>query len=159
MGLEIEVEEVLLLETYNTGTPEQRDALRIVLPGYDFPLSIIEQVTTFEEACNKLSIDPVYIAAISLPAELKTSMIMAFIRLTIITAALNEDWVADNDLSQEKHWPIQLLGNTIINGEPFISPGAVPSSSLALAFKSRELANYAGTQFLQEYIDLSLEVF
>lgn len=109
---------------------------------------ITEKVKTFEDACRIVG---VYfkINKKDTPDEI------AYKKLKIIAQALNEGWEPDRtDKNQWKFWPWFNFGpgsGGSCNGyDNWFAHSGVGSR---LCFKSAELAEYAGTQFLSIYKD------
>lgn len=118
------------------------------------PKSVMERIKTFEDAYNALGEEHLFVkehnnaAAIGCSADLG-----AYIDLRIIVAALNGGW-EPTFAKDEVRWYPWFRTN---NGGVAIA-GAFPDSLFTysvdgsrLAFKSRELAEYAGKQFIDIY--------
>lgn len=155
-------------------------------------LSIMDRIKTFEDAVKELGEKhPAvceYNAIVS--AGLETSMspdILAYFKLRIITAALNEGWEPQFTVGEYRYWPWfwlytqeevdamteaerseQLLrvGGRADNGAlcGFSSAYSLYAFSAShthigarLAFKSHELAKYAGRQFIELWSDFSFK--
>lgn len=109
--------------------------------------SIIDRVKTYEDACRITGDYPDLHQGLS-RAEI------AYRKLCVVIKALNEGWKpCFGDSNQYKYFPYFKLedGCQVFNSVNDWIPGAdVPAPSL---FKSRELAKYAGTQFIDLYRD------
>ena len=161
---------------------------------------VTERIKTFEDACNELGEDhpmvSVYDALVTRAngeqslAEWMGKDVVAFLKLRIITEALNEGWHPkftedeyryypwfyiytkeeyDNFSEEEKR---RCVGRAINNsnssgGLVYASSFSAASSSSTyysarLAFSNRDLADYAGKQFIDIWADFvfdnSLEV-
>ncbi|HMQ98226.1 MAG TPA: hypothetical protein PKE39_04315 [Ignavibacteria bacterium] len=120
---------------------------------------IAERVKSYEDACLVLGIEP----AASLP-DVNTILgesksITAFAKLIVITRALNEGWSPNwNDGSEYKYYPWFKMNNSgsglsyDVFGLWYTYSG-VPAR---LCFKSFELAEYAGNQFIELYTEYFL---
>lgn len=120
-------------------------------------LSITERIKTFEDACDDQSIDNLQLELLGLD-EGATKAVVAYIKLLIITKALNEDWVADlSNTNQYKYYPWfkkpSGFGLAYLVYDGWVSYSTV---GVRLAFKSAELAEYAGKQFIDIYNDFIL---
>lgn len=77
----------------------------------------------------------------------------AFVDLKRITEALNEDWVADfNDMHQMKYYPrfyVDASGTFLLYDVGYTYTGLDVGARLFL--KTRDLARYAGSQFIDIY--------
>ncbi|MCO6149088.1 hypothetical protein [Flavobacterium sp. NRK1] len=115
----------------------------------------METIKTFEDACEKLGI-PAEIN-ITLPEVMSEFLkpAIANIKLMIIAKALNDGWVPDwgND-DEYKYYPWFDMGGSSGSGFSYNGYGHGDSHSFVssrLCFKSRALAEYAGTQFADLY--------
>lgn len=159
---------------------ENKEALDAMRP-------ITERVKTFEDACNELGEENVLVQAYR-TAEFNTSGnqndvsdVVAYLKLRIIVAALNEGWQPTFSDDEYRYYPwfvfytkeeldamdeeerSRVLGRSSSNafasaGVAYSHTGHASSYSSAhgggrLCFKNRELAEYAGQQFLAIYAD------
>ncbi|NCB97342.1 MAG: hypothetical protein EOM36_03150 [Bacteroidia bacterium] len=116
-----------------------------------------ERIKSFEEACLSLGLDPTQLPVVVNLPEKDHNAIIAFYKLTIITRALNEGWEPNwTDLSEWKYFNYLYIGGAADDGSicglsasDAISVFSVADTGLGarLAFKSRELAEYAYSQF------------
>lgn len=115
--------------------------------------SVTDRVKTYEDACKEMGIpiSPPRISAM-------TDDELAYYKLIVISKALNEGWEADwTDRFQPKYYPyfeVEIIGANsglvfVISNNAFSSAHTLFGSRLA--FKSRELAEYAGKQFIDIY--------
>lgn len=157
---------------------------------------VTERIKTFEDACNELGEDhpmvSVYDALVtrangeqSLP-EWMGKDVVAFLKLRIITEALNEGWHPkftedeyryypwfyiytkeeyDNFSEEEKRRCVGRAGHNAGAGGGLVYALAnnASSSSYArhgarLAFSNRDLAEYAGKQFIDIWADFVFEI-
>lgn len=147
---------------------------------------ITERVKTFEDACAVLGEDHLYVQMfqdIYTKSEKAganvNSDVVAYLKLRIITAALNEGWEPKfttdewrwypwfrlltksdiEELSEEEKGRVVGRANSGANAYGglvyavayHVSSGSCTGSGSRLAFKSEELADYAGTQFAEIY--------
>lgn len=146
---------------------------------------ITERVKTFEDACRELGIDAEIEKARLKEAGLTMPDEIAYQKLRIIAAALNEGWqpeftedelrwypwfylLTEEELSEKSdEWKAR---HTIISTEDysggyagfvFAGSNSAPSNANAyfgsrLCFKSEALATYCGTQFINLWADFNL---
>ncbi len=121
----------------------------------------MNNIKTFEDACNKLGIDPAEFH-VSYPEKLGDQYgksMAAHAKLTVITLALNDGWEPNwGDFSEYKYYPWFEFerASDKSSGFGFSSDGWSVSRTSAtvgarLCFKSKELAKYAGQQFIELY--------
>lgn len=133
--------------------------------------NIIDRIKTFEDACNELGENnPLVIqyhsVLQSLPPfeEFIDVDIIAYLKLRIIVAALNEGWTPTYKKNENRWFPwfhIKLGGNAFngtVAGLGFANAYGEFSATLSyygsrLCYKTKELAEYAGKQFREIYKD------
>lgn len=157
---------------------------------------VTERIKTFEDACNELGEDhpmvSVYDALVTRAngeqslAEWMGKDVVAFLKLRIITEALNEGWHPkftedeyryypwfyiytkeefDNFSEEEKR---RCVGRAGLNAGAsgglvyavaiYASSGSFGFSGARLAFSNRDLAEYAGRQFIDIWADFVFEI-
>ena len=146
---------------------------------------VTERIKTFEDACNELGEDhpmvSVYDALVSRAngeqslAEWMGKDVVAFLKLRIITEALNEGWHPkftedeyryypwfyiytkeeyDNFSEDEKRRCVgRAVSNANANGGLVFSL-TYPQCGIRFAFSTKELAEYAGKQFIDIWANL-----
>ena len=159
---------------------ENKEALGAMRP-------ITERVKTFEDACNELGEENVLVQAYR-TAEFNTSGnqndvsdVVAYLKLRIIVAALNEGWQPTFSDDEYRYYPwfvfytkeeldamdeeerSRVLGRSNVSANAsagvacsftnYASSYSSPYNGGRLCFKNRELAEYAGQQFLAIYAD------
>lgn len=159
---------------------ENKEALDAMRP-------ITERVKTFEDACNELGEENVLVQAYR-TEEFNTSGnqkdvsdVVAYLKLRIIVAALNEGWQPTFSDDEYLYYPwfvfytkekldavgeeerSRVLGRLYYSANArayvaysytrFASSNSRPTTGGPLCFKNRELAEYAGQQFLAIYAD------
>lgn len=110
--------------------------------------SIMDRVKTYEDACRVLGESP----TVRWPSELTKSEI-AYRKLCVVIKALNEGWKPCFGDVNYKYFPYFRLEDgcqVFHNVFCWSTVTFVPVPSL---LKSRELAEYAGTQFIDLYRD------
>jgi hypothetical protein len=121
----------------------------------------MNKIKTFEDACKALSIDASKLPDVSILPQQHQDAITAHYKLVIIAEALNEGWKPNwNDRSEYKYYPwfeVKASKNKPSgSGLSFHGCGgwrSCASIGSRLCFKNRELAEYAGTQFIDLYND------
>lgn len=149
---------------------------------------VTERIKTFNDACNELGDQHPLVCQYrstyyKYKGEPMTKDLMAYLKLRIIVAALNEGWEPKftegeyryfpwfhfytkeeyNELDdKEKKCCVLCSDNHSYSSYDFVSAyviydvsflNTVVGFSSRLAFKTRELALYAGKQFIKEYFD------
>lgn len=150
----------------------------------DKPKDVTERIRTFEDACDELgggkhSLVCEYMHAMSIPGL--SEDLKAYMRLRIITAALNEGWEPEFAKGEYRYYPWFVLytkeevdklddekkklvlarsySDSYANGGvayAHASYGASLTGSYCgsrLAFKNAKLAKYAGRQFIDIWAD------
>ena len=115
-------------------------------------------IKSFEDACKKEGIDPTALPDISMiPEEFRKAIISCY-KLFIIFKAINNGWIPDwNNYDQYKYYPwFKILSS----GSGFVFSYSYYGYHFTftcvgsrLCFKTKELAQYAGTQFIEIYRD------
>lgn len=157
---------------------------------------VSERIKTFEDACNELGEDhpmvSLYDALVTRAndeqslAEWMGKDVVAFLKLRIITEALNEGWHPkftedeyryypwfyiytkeeyDNFSEEEKRRCVGRASNYAYAGGGLVYASAYVASSYSytssgarLAFSNRDLAEYAGRQFIDIWADFVFEI-
>lgn len=188
MSKKIEIDKSKLMEAYKAANDEQKQFL-VNLYGKDVfkPADVRERIKTFEDACEALGNHAFVnqyrriIEEQNPPMDETAKDLIAYLKLRIICAALNEGWeptFANEEyrwypwfvvytkeeldrMSEEKLRRVvgRSYSNAYANGglvyayAYHASSSSYSSSGSRLAFKSEELADYAGKQFIEIYAD------
>lgn len=139
------------------------------------PKNVMERIKTFEDACNELGID--YNEWMQDKKELGLEAdVIAYLKLRIIEAALNEGWKPQFTTDEYRYFPwfflytqseidemseeekSRVVYRSSSNAGAYAITYRDSSSTYAsigsrLAFKTRELAEYAGRQFVEIWAD------
>lgn len=146
--------------------------------------NITDRIKTFQDACRELGEEHPMVQAynnMSRHCGATETDILAYLKLRIITAALNEGWEPQFAIDESRYYPWFCLytkdeydnlneddkkhcvlrsgGNTYSNygfvnvNANYASSGSDSYSSARLAFRTREIARYAVKQFLYIYAD------
>ena len=112
----------------------------------------MKNIKTFEDACNALGISAASVPDLSAFPEDHSVSIGAFYKLRIIAQALNDGWQPNWDKGSEYKWVPWFImsgsGLSFYVADYWYTNTDVGSR---LCFKSRELAEYAATQFIDLY--------
>ena len=121
-----------------------------------FQKDIKERIKTFDDVIRELGDDPEeFKNAISIMEEPDE---IAYVKLKLIAKALNEGWTPDWSNGEWDKWypwfkmdDSSSAGRFSFDGAAYRYSGSYVGSRLC--FKSKDLATYAGTQFLDIYKD------
>lgn len=144
------------------------------------PKNVMERIKTFEDACNELGIDHNEWMQDKKELGLEADVI-AYLKLRIIAAALNEGWKPQFTTDEYRYFPWFCLytqseidemneedksrvvyrsnnsasadGGVACADTSYDSSDTYASFGSRLAFKTRELAEYAGRQFVEIWAD------
>ena len=149
-------------------------------------LPVTERIKTFTDACNALGDEHPFVTQYRLingayKNDPITEDFIAYFKLRIIVAALNEGWEPKFEKGEYRYYPWFYLytkeeydelddeqkgrcvlrsGNYSFSCSGFVSSGTNYNASYSytingsrLAFRTRELADYAGRQFIEEWAD------
>lgn len=144
------------------------------------PQNVMERVKTFKDACNELGIEHDKWVQDKKDLGLEADVI-AYLKLRIIAAALNEGWKPQFTTDEYRYFPWFYLytqseidemseedksrvvyrsdnfadarGGVAFAGTVYDSSHTYTSIGSRLTFKTRELAEYAGRQFVEIWAD------
>lgn len=185
MNIEFTTEQ--LVASYRNGNDEFRKAIKKAL-GEDFSkeLPIQERIKTFEDAINELGHDHPAVRSynsVRYGSASNEPDIMAYLKLRIITAALNDGWepqftegeyrwycwfelltksevdeMSDEEKAERRvvgraNYSAYASGGLVYAVAYYVSANSYTHVGSRLAFKSEELADYAGKQFAETYAD------
>lgn len=172
------------IAAYDNTNDAGRELLENLFGKEVFAKGITERVKTFEDACNVLGDDHPLVEQYqytdaAYKVDQKTKDLIAYLKLRIITAALNEGWEPQFTEDECRYYPWfefftqselnemsddekgRVVGRANYNANAYgglayaIAYNAASFSNgfygSRLAFKTRELAEYAGRQFTELY--------
>ena len=154
----IEINQENLLKAYANGSKDNQKLLKSLFPDQNFNIKITDRCKTFDDACRILNLvhpfQPVGLEDIVLGKDLKA--VTAFIKLNIISRVLNEGWEPNwNDDNEKKWYPwFRMAGGFAFYVSYYDYTGTFTFLGSRLCYRSKEISDYAGTQFLPEYKDL-----
>lgn len=112
--------------------------------------SIMDRVKTYEDVCTELGEAQIDESACRRLGLNKNDI--AYLKLTQIVRALNEGWVAKVYDEEKRYYPwFRHNGSSAdfrFDGSGYLYSLAGAGSGSRLCFKSKELSDYAGVQFL-----------
>lgn len=181
-----------LLKTYRLAEPSQKEFMKQLFGADTFAINfnVMERVKTFQDAVNELGDDnPLVKQYNMLYSEFGATMdadIIAYLKLRIIAAALNEGWEPQFTEDEYRYYPYfyfytkeeyeqlsdedkgRCVGRSYFNANAggglvyafTFNRSAYSDSSNGerLAFRTSELAEYAGKQFLDIWADFVLKI-
>lgn len=180
-----------VLNAYGTATDEQKAMLEIIFGKETFkPKNIMDRIKTLKDACNELGKNhPLVLAYQNTNLRDKevaddNKDIIAYLKLRIIVAALNEGWEPQFVPGEYRWAPYFILytkdeidkmdeetrarvvfrsySHAFASGGVSYASSSYDAASVhanigsRLAFKSEELAEYAGQQFIEIFADFML---
>ena len=191
MDNQINIQKENVLNAYKNGNQDQKALLENLFSKDIFqPKDIKERVKTFEDACRELGENHPFVRAYNgyaknISEENKNDGdIIAYLKLRIICAALNEGWKPTFDKDEWRYYPwfyiytqkeyekldedekkscrVPLRSNSYAGangGLVYACANYAGSNSFSyygvrLVFKARELAEYCGKQFIDIWADL-----
>lgn len=188
MSKKIEIDKSKLMEAYKAANDEQKQFL-VNLYGKDVfkPADVRERIKTFEDACEALGNHAFVnqyrriIEEQNPPMDETAKDLIAYLKLRIICAALNEGWEPTFANEEYRWYPWfvvytkeeldrmseeklrRVVGRSYSSANAYgglvyayahnVSSISYSNFGSRLAFKSEELADYAGKQFIEIYAD------
>lgn len=156
----ITIDKEKLVQAYKAATDEQKHLLTDLYGEEIFrPEYITERIKTFDDAFLALGVEHPLIREFINKSYGSSPDLEAYMMLRIICAALNEGWVANYcNSNQEKWFPwfIYKYGGIVCVYAFNAGSHSDTLSGMRLTYKTKELAEYAGTQFVDIYQKLLL---
>ena len=186
----ISISKQSLLKAYREAEPSQKELLEQLYGAETFASDVMERVKTFQDAVNELGDEhPLVIEYNTWCKQIGgaySADVMAYLKLRIIAAALNEGWEPQFTKDEWRYYPYfyfytkeqyeqlsdeekgRCVGRSsnyanANGGLVYANAGSGSAFSCAyhgvrLAFKTRELAEYAGKQFLNIWADFVFKI-
>ena len=181
----LSIDKEKVINTYKQGSEKEKKALELLFGGETFrPKNVMERVKTFEDACRELGKDHPFVLAYQ-NTNLRdpevaddNKDVIAYLKLRIIAAVLNEGLKPKFVAEERRYYPyFRLCSNEDIirmsekeessvvnlpNGGVSYAHASGGSAHVfasivsCLSFKTSELAEYAGKQFADLYVDYLL---
>ena len=177
----LNIEKEKVINAYRVGSDEQKQVLELLFGVETLkPKTVMDRVKTFEDALKELKpFHPLVKEYKALCKADVTSNLIAYSKLCIVTAALNEGWIPFFIKGEKRYFPCFFLYtdkeisrmseeeksrvvfrssfNASASGGVSYADAYYDSASVdayfgsRLAFKTSELAEYAGKQFTKLY--------
>lgn len=181
-----------LLKAYRQAEPSEREFMKKLFSPDTFAINfnVMERVKTFQDAVNELGDDNPFVKQYNmLYSKFGATMdadIIAYLKLRIIAAALNEGWEPKFTKDEWRYYPYFYLltkeeyerlkaedkkrcvgrshanasasGGLVYALASYGSSTSYSGTGARLAFRTRELAKYAGTQFLDIWADFVIKI-
>ena len=186
----IAISKQYLLKAYREAEPSQKEFMKQLFGADTFVSSVMERIKTFQDALNKLGYDNDLVKAYkeTMPTCTYTDAkdILAYLKLRIIAAALNEGWEPKFTKDEWRYYPYfsvltkeeyehlkdeakgRCVGRSYSNAYAYgglvyasTNDGSAYSytnGGVRLAFRTKELAQYAGKQFLNIWADFIFKI-
>ena len=154
----LEIKKENALKAWNNGCSDVKAVLENLLGKETFvPANIMDRVKTFDDACRILHIAPNDALPPRVGKVMEPDMISiaAYTKLIIIARALNDGWKPNwKDSSEYKYYPwFDLSSGSGLSYYVYVFLYSGSGVGSRLCFKSSELAEYAGKQFIDIYTD------
>lgn len=181
-----------LLKAYREAEPSQKEFMKQLFGADTFAINfnVMERVKTFQDAVNELGDDNPFVKQYNmLYSEFGATMdadIIAYLKLRIIAAALNEGWEPLFTEDEYRYYPYFYLitkedykllsdedkkccvgrsnsyanayGGLVCANTSVGSAHSCADYGVRLAFKTGELAEYAGKQFIDIWADFVFKI-
>lgn len=181
----MEIKKENLLAAYNGASDEQKQLLENLFGKETFkPKNIMDRIKTVPDACEALGTEhpfvQEYLAVVNNCTAPRADLV-AYLKLRIITAALNEGWTPQFTKGEQRWYcwydlitkeqydkldeedKARVVGRggvgagadcgLVCAGASYVSSVSGANSGSRLAFKSEALAEYAAKQFIEIYAD------
>lgn len=182
----LNIEKEKAINAYRVGSDEQKQVLELLFGVETLkPKTVMDRVKTFEDALKELKpFHPLVKEYKALRKADVTSNLIAYSKLCVITAAMNEGWTPRfvkgeyryfpyfylytneeiSRMSEEKQSSVVYLSDCYASAYGGVSYACAYYDSVyvanvgsRLAFKTEELAEYAGKQFTKLYAEYLLK--
>ncbi len=147
----LQLDKKTALKIYHKSSAEVKEILISTFGAECFSGKIIDRIKTFEDACNELGISndscrPIF-------DEDEDPDEIAYKKLKVIIAAVNEGWKPDwTDTNQKKWYPWFALSSGFgFSHSYYHDTYAYTAVGSRLCFPSQELSDYVATQFIDLY--------
>lgn len=154
----IEVNKDNAVKAFNEGDEATKKLLKTLFGAEHFNQKITDRVKTFEDACLAAKLQPgdnVNLILLYNGQNKDMISIQAYSKLIIIARALNEGWEPNwADSNEYKYYPwMKYQAGSGFSDSYCAYSHTCTSVGSRLCFKTRELAEYAATQFKDIYND------
>ena len=177
--IEVKVEDIK--RAFDEANDNVKNGILNSFPQFKEALPVTDRVKTFRDACREVCIDP---SVYFIKCENEPADVIAYMKLRVICKALNEGWTPRFVEGEWRYFPyfhicseeeiirlseeeksrvvFRSYGSAnAVGGVSFAVAGNVSANVGAsigsrLAFKTKELAEYAGKQFIDLWADFCL---
>ena len=177
--IEVKVEDIK--RAFDEANDNVKNGILNSFPQFKEALPVTDRVKTFRDACREVCIDP---SVYFIKCENEPADVIAYMKLRVICKALNEGWTPRFVEGEWRYFPyfhicseeeiIRLSEeeksrvvfrsniNTVAEGgfscavASYVSASVHTGFGSLLAFKTKELAEYAGRQFIDLWADFCL---
>lgn len=188
----LNIDKEKVIEAYKQGSEKEKKVLELLFGMETFrPKNVMERVKTFDDACRELGKDHPFVLAYQNTnlrdpeVAYDNKDVLTYLKLRIITAALNEGWTPKLIEGEKRYSPCFFLytdkeirnmseeeksrvvcrsyssafasGGVSFAAASYVSAYVDASIGSRLAFKTEELAEYAGKQFTKLYAEYLLK--
>ena len=166
-----------VISAYKSGSEEVKNMLSNLFPDMDFKGNIMDRIKTWQDVCNELNIPNDWENSLQIhifdtfhfnEGEMKCAI--AHMKILAIAKALNEDWELTKDAEdRQEGYGIYWIKRDGVRGDVDFQVGSACAPGFVnaylvfgyslwtlvprLSFKTRELAEYAVTQFPEIWRD------
>lgn len=188
----LSIDKETVINTYKQGSKKEKKVLELLFGVETFrPKNVMDRVKTFEDACRELGKDHPFVLAYQ-NTNLRdpevaddNKDVIAYLKLRIIAAALNEGWKPQFTKDEWRYYPrFELCTNMaltaksdewkasrhiasiedylgyyeyiVCTGSNTANPNITPLAGCRLCFKNADLAIYFGAQFINLWVDFCL---
>lgn len=156
----LNIDKEKVINAYQQGSEKEKNVLELLFGVETFrPKLVTDRIKTFDDALEELGKDNHLVKEYNYLCWAKISEhILAYSKLRVVTAALNEGWTPKFTEREQRYLPYFKYTNGRLTYECSNSDTAYQFAHIGcyLAFKARWIANYAGKQFLELYEDYLL---
>lgn len=177
--IEVKVEDIK--RAFDEANDNVKNSILNLFPKFKEAIPVTDRVKTFKDACREVNIDP---KLYMIMCEKEPADVIAYKKLRVICKALNEGWtprfvegewryylyihICSEDeiirMSEEEKSRVVFRSNinTVAEGgfscavASYVSASVHTGFGSLLAFKTKELAEYAGRQFIDLWADFCL---
>ena len=177
--IEVKVEDIK--RAFDEANDNVKNGILNSFPQFKEALPVTDRVKTFRDACREVCIDP---SVYFIKCENEPADVIAYMKLRVICKALNEGWTPRFAKGEYRYFPyfhicseeeiIRLSeeeksrvvyrsyagayasGGVSYAGADYDSASVYAAIGSWLAFKTKELAEYAGKQFIDLWADFCL---
>ncbi len=157
----LNIDKEKVINAYKQGSEKEKEVLELLFGVETFrQKTIMDKVKTFDDALKELGLGHPFVKEYDCLCNAEISEhLIDYSWLCIITAALNEGWTPkfiEGECQYFPYFKVDIKGDLLYAGTGGGSEVVAANVGCRLAFKTRELAEYAGKQFTELYADYLL---